>query len=218
MCLFQLVLSKIVAAQAILNLLFFCIQSISLFLFSVIGKDSDAELQDLLMELTETKPSKPSVDDKIRLWQETQTVDGDSEIKKNDSHEKHLVSTENGDEDQPGTESKTRPQEPSKKTKKKKAKNKKNESADMLRNGEEGLLIEMNIYLIGRRRNRIQMQLNQRRLNQRFSFPKSCFSTVFVALRTLKMNKIKRTTENPFINSRSLVYKCHEIFVLTFFI
>ena len=116
-----------------------CVQSISLFLF-VIGKDSDAELQDLLVELTQSKPSKPSVDDgdKIRLWQETQSIDGESEIKKNDSHEMHLASSEKSDEGQTGTESKTRPQESSKKTKKKKAKNKKNESVDMLRNGEEG--------------------------------------------------------------------------------
>ncbi|XP_078375747.1 LOW QUALITY PROTEIN: tRNA endonuclease ANKZF1-like [Oculina patagonica] len=105
----------------------------------LLGKDSDAELQGLLMELTQTKPTEnlPSVDDddKIRLWQETQTVDSNSEITKNDSQE--IVSTENGDKDQLSIESKTRPQETSKKTKKKKAKNKKSESVEMLRNGEE---------------------------------------------------------------------------------
>ena len=92
------------------------------------------------MDLTQSKPTQnlPSVDDgdKIQLWQETSTVDSNSEMKEN--HSQEVVSTENGDEHQPGTESNAKPQETPKKAKKKKAKNKKTDSANMLRNGEGG--------------------------------------------------------------------------------
>lgn len=106
----------------------------------MIGKDSDAELQGLLMELQQTKPTEnlPSVDNdnKIRSWQNSQSIDSNSEVKKNTLRERNEI--ENSDEDQPGKESERRPQETSKKTKRKKTKNKKAESVDMLRNDEEG--------------------------------------------------------------------------------
>lgn len=115
----------------------------------VIGKDSDAKLQGLLMELsqTKTKDNLSSVNDNdiVRLWQDSQTVDGTSEVKQNNSQERN--DTENSDEQKPGSESKlaiepqTRPQETSKKTKRKKAKNKKAQSLDMLRHGQEGKLV-----------------------------------------------------------------------------
>ncbi|KAJ7380056.1 Ankyrin repeat and zinc finger domain-containing protein 1 [Desmophyllum pertusum] len=83
----------------------------------------------------------PSVDedDKIRLWQDSQHIDINSEVKKKDDLQERHVSNENGDEDLPDAESKAKPQETSKKTKKKKAKNKK--AVDMLQNG-EGALVE----------------------------------------------------------------------------
>lgn len=89
------------------------------------------------MDLTQRKPTEnvPSLDDgdKIELWQQTNTVDSNSEMKENDSQE--VVSNENGDKDQPGTKSNAKPQETLKKVKKKKAKTKKTDSVDMLRNG-----------------------------------------------------------------------------------
>ena len=92
------------------------------------------------MELTQTKATEnlPSVDedDKIRLWQDSQHIDINSEVKKKDDLQERRVSNENGDEDLPDAESKAKPQETSKKTKKKKAKNKK--AVDMLQNGEGG--------------------------------------------------------------------------------
>ena len=102
------------------------------------------------MELTQrkTKENLPSVDDddKVRLWQDSQTIDSNSEGKKNNSQQRN--GNENCDEHQPGlesepgAESEVRPQDTSKKTKKKKAKNKKAELGDMLRNGQEGKLVE----------------------------------------------------------------------------
>ena len=121
------------------------------FLFvCVLGKDSDAELKGLLMELTQTKTKEnlPSVDDddKVRLWQDSRTVDSNSEGKKNNSQQGN--DTENsgehqpGLESEPGAESEVRPQETSKKAKRKKAKNKKVELGDILCNGQEGKLVE----------------------------------------------------------------------------
>ena len=123
---------------------------IFVFLFvCVLGKDSNAELQDLLLELTQTKTKENlsliNDDDKVGLWQDSQTIDSSSEIKTSNSQQRN--DTENSDEHQPGLESEpgaeaqVRPQETSKKTKKKKAKSKKAESLDMLRNGQEGKLV-----------------------------------------------------------------------------
>ena len=99
------------------------------------------------MELTQTKTKEklPLVndDDKVRVWQDSQTIDSSSERKKNNSQEQN--GTENSNEHQPvlesepgTTESQARPQETSKKTKRKKAKSKKAELGDMFRNGQEG--------------------------------------------------------------------------------
>lgn len=116
----------------------------------VIGKESNAKLQGLLVELsrTKTKDNLSSVndDDKVRLWQDSQTMDSNSEIKQNYSQKRN--DTENSDELKPASESElvvepqARPQEKSKKTKRKKAKNKKAESLDMLRHGQEGELVD----------------------------------------------------------------------------
>ena len=76
--------------------------------------------------------------DKIQLWQETHTVDSTCNSEMKENHSQEVVSTENGDEDQPGPESNAKPQETPKKAKKKKAKSKKTDSVDMLRNGEGG--------------------------------------------------------------------------------
>ena len=91
-------------------------------------------------------------DDKVRLWQDSQTIDSNSEVTTSNSQQRN--DNENSDEHQPGLESEpgaeaqARPQETSKKTKKKKAKSKKTESLDMLRNGQEGELVEV----VGRQR------------------------------------------------------------------
>ena len=113
----------------------------------MIGQESDAGLQGLLMEL-KTTDNSPLVDedDKVRLWQDCQTIDSSSEAKKNNSQQRN--DTENSDEHKPGLKSEpdvqlqARPQETSKKTKRKKAKSKKAESVDMSRNGQEGKLVE----------------------------------------------------------------------------
>ena len=115
----------------------------------VIGNDSDAKLQGLLVELSQTKTkdnlSSVNDDDKVRFWQDSQTIDSTSEVKLNNSQERN--DTENRDELKPASESElvvelqARPQETSKKTKRKKAKNKKAESLDMLHHGQEGKLV-----------------------------------------------------------------------------
>lgn len=97
------------------------------------------------MQLTKENLSLVNDDDKVRLWQDSQTISSSSERKKDNSQERN--GTENTDEHQPGlesgpgTESQARPQETSKKTKRKKAKSKKAELGDMLRNGQEGELV-----------------------------------------------------------------------------
>jgi len=111
----------------------------------LLGKDSDAELQGLLKELTQTKTkenlSLVNDDDKVRLWQNSQTTISNSEGKEHNTQQRN--DTENSDEHQPGlesepgTESQARPQETSKKTKRKKAKSKKAELGDMLHNGQK---------------------------------------------------------------------------------
>lgn len=116
----------------------------------VIGKESNAKLQGLLVELSQTKTkdnlSSVNDDDKVRLWQDSQTMDSNSEVKQNYSQK--INDTENSDELKPASESElvvepqARPQEKSKKTKRKKAKNKKAESLDMLRHGQEGELVD----------------------------------------------------------------------------
>ena len=116
----------------------------------VIGKDSDAKLQGLLVELSQTKTKdnlcSAKDGDKVRLWQDSQTIDSTSEVKQNNSQERN--NTENNDELKPASESElvvepqARPQETSKKTKRKKAKNKKAESLDILRYGQEGELVD----------------------------------------------------------------------------
>lgn len=127
---------------------------IFLFLFGcTLGKDSDAELQSLLKELTQTKRkenlSLVNDDDKVRLWQNSQTTISNSEGKEHNTQQRN--DTENSDEHQPGlesepgTESQARPQETSKKTKRKKAKSKKAELGDMLHNGQKGRLVETQI-------------------------------------------------------------------------
>ena len=128
------------------------LSKIFLFLFiCVLGKDSDAELQGLLMELTQTKTKENlsllDDDDKVRLWQDGQTIDSNSEVKTSNPQQRN--DTENSGKTQPelesesGAESQARPQETPKKTKKKKAKSKKAESLDMLRNGQEGKFVEV---------------------------------------------------------------------------
>lgn len=124
----------------------FCLKTFIVLVVFVLGKESDAELQGLLVEMTQTKTkenlSLVNDDDKVRLWQDSQT----SEVKTSNSQQRN--DTENSDEDQPGlesgpgAESQARPQETSKKTKRKKAKSKKAESLDMLHNGQEGKLVE----------------------------------------------------------------------------
>ena len=51
----------------------------------VIGKASDAKLQGLLVELSQTKTkdnlSSAKDGDKVRLWQDSQTIDSTSEVK-----------------------------------------------------------------------------------------------------------------------------------------
>ena len=93
-------------------------------LLVIIGKDSDVELQDLLMNLTHNKAKEnvPAVDDgdKIRSWQASQAVASDNEVAIG----------------QPDSGSTTKVQEAPKKTKKKKAKNIKKESVDGLQNAE----------------------------------------------------------------------------------
>ena len=92
------------------------------------------------MKLTRNKPTEhlPPVDDddKIRLWQASQTVAGNSGVKI-DSQERN-ISPEDSEEGQPGTRSRSTPQETSKKMKKKKAKTKKAGYVDMLQNAGEG--------------------------------------------------------------------------------
>ena len=107
-------------------------------LLVIIGKDSDVELQDLLMNLTHNKAKEnvPAVDDgdKIRSWQASQAVASDNEVAI-DSQERN-ISLERSDEGQPDSGSTTKVQEAPKKTKKKKAKNIKKESVDGLQNAE----------------------------------------------------------------------------------
>lgn len=104
----------------------------------LLGKDSDVELQDLLMNLTHNKAKEnvPAVDDgdKIRSWQASQAVASDNEVAI-DSQERN-ISLERSDEGQPDSGSTTKVQEAPKKTKKKKAKNIKKESIDGLQNAE----------------------------------------------------------------------------------
>ena len=129
-----------------------------LFLFAcVLGKESVAEVQGLLMEFTQTKTKEnlSLVDDnKVRLWQDSQTMDSNSEVKTSNPQQRNDTEnsdkTQSGLESEPAAESQTRPQETSKKTKRKKAKSKKAESLDMLRNGQKGKLVEV----VGRRRGR----------------------------------------------------------------
>lgn len=136
----------------------FCLKIFKVLFVCVLGKESDAELQGLLVEMTQTKTkenlSLVDDDDKVRLWQDSQTINSNSEVKTSNSQQRN--DTENSDEDQPGlesgpgAESQARPQETSKKTKRKKAKSKKAESLDMLHNGQEGKLVEV----VGRQRRR----------------------------------------------------------------
>lgn len=106
------------------------------------------------MTQTKTKENLSLVDDddKVRLWQDSQTIVSNSEVKTSNSQQRN--DTENSDENQPGlesgpgAESQARPQETSKKTKRKKAKSKKAESLGMLCNGQEGKLVEV----VGRQR------------------------------------------------------------------
>lgn len=104
----------------------------------LLGKDSDVELQDLLMNLTHNKAKEnvPAVDagDKIRSWQACQAAASDNEVAI-DSQERN-ISLERSDEGQPDSGSTTKVQEAPKKTKKKKAKNIKKESVDGLQNAE----------------------------------------------------------------------------------
>ena len=107
-------------------------------LLVIIGKDSDVELQDLLVNLTHNKAKEnvPAVDDgdKIRSWQASQAVASDNEVAI-DSQERN-ISLERSDEGQLDSGSTTKVQEAPKKTKKKKAKNIKKESVDGLQNAE----------------------------------------------------------------------------------
>ena len=107
-------------------------------LLVIIGKDSDVELQNLLMNLTynKAKENVPAVDDgdKIRSWQASQAVASDNEAAI-DPQERN-ISLERSDKGQPDSGSTTKVQEAPKKTKKKKAKNIKKESVDGLQNAE----------------------------------------------------------------------------------
>lgn len=100
------------------------------------------------MELTQTKTKENLVndDDKVRLWQNSQTINSNCEAitqQRNDTENSN--EHQPGLESEPGTESQARPQETSKKTKRKKAKSKKAELGDMLHNGQKGRLVETQI-------------------------------------------------------------------------
>ena len=135
----------------------FCLKIFIVLFVCVLGKESDAELQGLLVEMTQTKTKENlsliDDNDKVRLWQDSQTINSNSEVKTSNSQQRN--DTENSDEDQPGlesgpgAESQARPQETSKKTKRKKAKSKKAESLDMLRNG-QGKLVKFVVRQCGR--------------------------------------------------------------------
>ena len=140
------------------------------------------------MELTQTKTkenlSLVNDDDKIRLWQDSQTIDSNSEVTTSNSQQRN--DNENSDEHQPGLESEpgaeaqARPQETSKKTKKKKAKSKKADSLDMLRNGQEGELVEV----VGRQR--------------RWEVAKTSFSAVLAFLLATQWLLLELSTQTGF--------------------
>ncbi|XP_022807827.1 ankyrin repeat and zinc finger domain-containing protein 1-like [Stylophora pistillata] len=104
----------------------------------LLGKDSDADLQDVLKNLTLDKPKEklPEVngDDKIRSWQASQMVVSNDEV--TIDPQERIILPEHSDKGPPGLGSTTKLQEASKKTKKKKAKVIKKESIDGLQNAE----------------------------------------------------------------------------------
>lgn len=104
----------------------------------LLGKDSDADLQDVLKNLTLDKPKEklPEVngDDKIRSWQASQMVVSNDEV--TIDPQERIILPEHSDKGPPGLGSTTKLQEASKKTKKKKAKVIKKEFIDGLQNAE----------------------------------------------------------------------------------
>lgn len=112
----------------------------------VSGKDSDAELQGLLTQLTQTKTAEnlpTAEEDKIRSWQASQITDQSRNEKTN--------SRGNDDRDEVDMVYAAKPEENSKKTKKKKAKNKRSVECES-QNGEKGNRYKVSLSKINCRR------------------------------------------------------------------
>ena len=113
---------------------------------SLLGKNTDVDVQSLFTQLTQEKPvenTRKFAEDKILSWEKTQT-------KENSIKEQGTLNTQESSvedhADRAATVTAARPQEASKKTKRKKAKSKK--AADSLLNEEdEGNKLDRAIYL-----------------------------------------------------------------------
>ena len=113
---------------------------------SLLGKNTDVDVQSLFTQLTQEKPVKNTptfAEDKILSWERTQT--NENSIKEQEKLDTQESSVENH-ADQAATVTVARPQEASKKTKRKKAKSKK--AADLqLDEEDEGNKLDRPIYL-----------------------------------------------------------------------